>query len=283
MPNVLSVDVEDYYHGVLHVSVEDGARYTPRLGVVLPRLLDWLDEVGARATLFVLGAVAEAWPAIIRDAARRGHEVAAHGYTHTHLARTTPTDFRRDLQRVRAVLEDATGQAVIGFRAPYFSITRKTLWALPILGEAGFRYDSSIFPTWNPLYGIYSAPLSPWEIEGLGLCEFPPSTLSVGGLRLPVAGGGYLRLLPGALLTRALRRIARRRGHTVVYMHPWEFDGQQPRVHRNPLEYVLYGYGLRRFVPKMTTLVRTLSFTSFRDAYFADGPPAFARLPLSRL
>lgn len=283
MANILTIDVEEYYHGVLHVSPEAWDGFAPRADTVLPALLDWLDAHALTATLFVLGAVAERHRAIVRDAAARGHEIAAHGLSHTHLDRLSPAAFREEARRSRALLEDITGAAVLGFRAPYFSITRRTLWALPILADEGYRYDSSIFPTRNPLYGIYSAPLGPYRIEGLTLEEFPPSTLSLGGLRVPVAGGVYVRMLPVVAVRAALRHLARRRGHTVVYMHPWEFDGAHPRMWRTPVEYLLYGCGVRRFRSRLERIVQGLRFTSFRAGYFASEAPALPRVALTAL
>jgi hypothetical protein len=162
-------------------------------------------------------------------------------------------------------------------------VTRRTLWALSVVAEAGVRYDSSVFPTRNPIYGIYSAPVDAYEITELSLLEFPPSTLAAAGLRLPLAGGFYLRAFPAWLVVRALSALARSRGHTVVYMHPWEFDGTQPRVDRTPVEYLLYRHGLRGFRAKLTRLVRALPFTSFRDAYFRGPSPSLPKVSLGTL
>jgi polysaccharide deacetylase family protein (PEP-CTERM system associated) len=284
MANVLTIDVEEHYQGVLHVTPDAWDNFKARTDTVLPALLDWLDARGLTTTLFVLGAVAERNRGIVRDAAARGHEIASHGYSHVHLGKLSPEAFRVDLRRSRDLLADLTGQPVLGFRAPYFSITRRTLWALPILAEEGFRYDSSVFPTRNPLYGIYSAPLAPYTVvEGGMLAEFPPSTVSVAGLRVPVAGGFYLRTVPVFAIIRALRRLERLRRHTVVYMHPWEFDGAHPRVWRTPVEYLLYGCGLRGFRAKLERLLRQMSFTSFRTAYFTDRALSLPRVALATL
>lgn len=283
MANVLTVDVEDYYHGVPRIAPSAWDGLPPRLDTAFPALLEWLDAREIRATIFVLGAVAARYPHLIREAAAQGHEVASHGWSHTHLAQLSPAAIRKELEDSRALLEDLAGQPLLGFRAPYFSVTRRNRAVLAEVAAAGYRYDSSVFPTRNHVYGIYSAPLAPYELEGLDLVEFPPSTVELGGFRLPVAGGFYLRVLPAAVVVAALERLAGSRRHTVVYFHPWEFDGKHPRVWRTPLEYLLLGHGVRGFRSKLDRLVSRLRFTSFRTAYFADGMPHFPALALAAL
>jgi polysaccharide deacetylase family protein (PEP-CTERM system associated) len=201
------------------------------------RVLELLERNRCKATFFVLGWVAEREPSLIREIAQAGHELACHGYLHRPLYQLTPSEFREDLRRSRAIIEDLSGTTVVGYRAPTFSITRQSLWALDILAEEGFEYDSSIFPIRHDLYGIRDAcrwihrrPLK----SGRSIWELPPSTVRVGRMNLPFGGGGYLRLLPMTFTRWAIESTHRREGQPVmVYFHPWELDPAQPRLQAN--------------------------------------------------
>ena len=233
--NALSVDVEEYFQvanfdGV--IARERWDQLPSRVRGATERLLDAFEAHGARATFFVLGWVAERQPELIRALCARGHEVACHGHDHDLVYALGPERFRADLRRARRAIEDAAGTAVRGYRAPSFSITRESLWALQILAEEGFHYDSSIFPVRHPRYGIPGFPGSPVELElegGAVLREFPLTTLRLGPLSLPLAGGAYLRLLPAWLFRWGFGRLARAGEPTVLYLHPWEVDAEQPR------------------------------------------------------
>ncbi len=232
----MTVDVEDYFH----VSVFDGTlprhqwgRLESRVGQNTDRLLQLFESAGIRATFFVLGWVAERWPALVRRIASLGHEIASHGYAHRLAYDQTPTAFRDDVRRAKALLEDASCRPVIGFRAPSYSITPRSLWALDVLIGEGYLYDASIFPIRHDRYGI---PLSARHAYRLArpagtIIEMPASTVRYGPLNLPVAGGGYFRILPYAWTRWGIGRLNRvERKPAIFYIHPWEIDPDQPRL-----------------------------------------------------
>ena len=233
----LSIDVEDYYHVEAfagHVSRSQWPSFPSRVRENTERVLQLLERNRCCATFFILGWVAEREPALVRAIAEGGHEVACHSYWHRRVYTLTPEEFREDVKRAQAAIEDAAGVAVAGFRAPTFSITRRSLWALDILAELGFSYDSSIFPVRHDRYGIPDAPRGIHRRQlssGGSIWEVPPATVRLAGQNLPAAGGGYLRLLPMRFTRWAIGRIHRRDGQpVVVYFHPWELDPQQPRL-----------------------------------------------------
>jgi polysaccharide deacetylase family protein (PEP-CTERM system associated) len=234
--NAMSIDVEDYFH----VSVFDGivprsgwASMESRVVANTERLLDIFDEFGVRSTFFVLGWVAERHPSLVRRLAARGHEIASHGYAHRLIYDQTREAFRRDVSRAKRLLEDASGCKVAGYRAPSYSITPRSLWALDVLIEEGYEYDSSIFPIRHDRYGIPISARKPYAIERAAgvLTEVPGSTTRVGPLNLPVAGGGYFRLLPYGWTRWGISRVNQAERRPVVfYLHPWEIDPDQPRL-----------------------------------------------------
>ena len=235
--NALTIDVEDYFHVHAFRRVIDRGSwnsYPLRVERNTVRILELLSKHGARATFFVLGWVAERCPNLVRHIAAAGHEIGCHGYAHQVIYDGDEKMFREDVRRAKHVIEDVGGIGVQSYRAPSYSITSSTLWALEILGEEGFEYDSSIFPVWHDNYGIPEAPRFRYSRElncGVALKEFPPSTLRFCGVNVPVAGGGYLRLLPYAVTAWAIRHINQvERQPAMVYVHPWEFDPDQPRV-----------------------------------------------------
>lgn len=240
MINALTVDVEDYFQVNAFAKVvdrRDWDAYPLRAGDNTRRVLDLFDEFSVRATFFVLGWVAEQLPDLVREIHRRGHEIACHGYGHELIYQIGPGRFQEDIRRARGILEDQAGVAVRGYRAPSYSITERSLWALDILIEEGFEYDSSIFPVHHDTYGIPDAPRFPCLIRRAGgaIREFPlttcPLRLGRRELRLPIAGGGYLRLFPAGLVTAAFSAINRKEGMPcVLYFHPWEIDPGQPRI-----------------------------------------------------
>jgi polysaccharide deacetylase family protein (PEP-CTERM system associated) len=232
----MTVDVEDYFH----VSVFDGvlprARWDSmqsRVCANTERLLAIFDGFGVRGTFFVLGWVAERFPDLVRRIAGHGHEIASHGYAHRLVYDQTPAAFRDDVRRAKSLLEDACGRAVNGYRAPSYSITPRSLWALDILVEEGYRYDSSIFPIRHDRYGIPVSERRPYVIrrEKGALMEVPGSTTTAGTLNLPVAGGGYFRILPYWWTRWGIERLNRVEHRAAVfYLHPWEIDPDQPRL-----------------------------------------------------
>jgi len=236
------------------------------------RILELLDSFSIKATFFILGWVAERCPVLVREIHRRGHEIACHGYGHELVYRIGRERFRDDIRRAKMILEDITGELIIGYRAPSYSITRQSLWALDILAEEGFRYDSSIFPVHHDIYGIPAAPRFPHDIrtEAGSIREFPISTfpLKVGSWRsnVPIAGGGYLRLIPAPLVRKAIHYInTSERQPSVVYFHPWEIDPDQPRIRAGLKSCFRHYLHLERMEAKIKYLLNTLRFSAIRD------------------
>jgi polysaccharide deacetylase family protein (PEP-CTERM system associated) len=237
MIDALSVDVEDYYQvEAFACSVErrQWSHFPSRVRSNTLRVLELFAKHGLRATFFVLGWIAERDGALIREIADAGHEVACHGYDHQRITVLKTDAFRADLRRAQQSIEDACGLKVSGYRAPTFSITQENLWALHVLAEEGFIYDSSIFPIRHDHYGIHDAFRFPHRRDlgrGMSIFEFPISTVRIAGINLPATGGGYLRLLPMAYTRWAMKRIHEREGQSVIlYFHPWEIDPEQPRL-----------------------------------------------------
>jgi polysaccharide deacetylase family protein (PEP-CTERM system associated) len=235
--NALTVDVEDYFHVTAFartISQDHWDRYPARVDRNTRRLLEIFANESVQATFFVLGWVAQRFPKLVQEIIRAGHRIGCHGYAHQVIYKGSHADFTRDVSRAKSLLEDLSGAAVKSYRAPSYSITATTLWALEILGEQGFEYDSSIFPIVHDQYGILSAPRFPHlEIlqNGCRIKEFPPSTVRVLGINFPVGGGGYLRLAPLSVTSWAIRRINQiEQQPAMVYLHPWEIDPDQPRI-----------------------------------------------------
>ena len=230
------MDVEDYYHVEAfadRIAPADWVQYPRRVADNTRRVLDLFAALGAKATFFVLGYVAEHDPRIVREIADAGHEVGCHSYMHRRIPTLTPEQFRDDTRRALRVIQDAGGQQVRGYRAPTFSVVRQSLWAVRILAEEGFLYDSSVYPVLHDNYGMPEAPrhVFRWQFDGGSLFEIPPLTVSLFGRNLPVGGGGYLRNLPMWYTRWATRRIRHSEQRPVlVYLHPWELDPAQPRL-----------------------------------------------------
>jgi len=211
--------VEDWYQSTFDRSAQVRDIVVRQTSVVL----DILEETGVRATFFILGFIAEAFPSIVKEIYQLGHEIGTHGYAHELVFLQAPSVFAEDLKRSVSLLEDITGCKVKGYRAPDFSITERSLWALDILEQSGILYDSSIFPIWNRRYGVPNCNRYVHHIRGR-LIEFPLSTVRMFGINLPMCGGGYFRLLPYAVIRPAIKRINDDGVPAMVYMHPYEFD-----------------------------------------------------------
>ncbi|HWP38778.1 MAG TPA: XrtA system polysaccharide deacetylase [Gemmatimonadales bacterium] len=267
-----TVDVEEYFQvSALEPYVSrgswDGFESRVRLGVA--RLIELLDRHRARGTFFVLGWVAERQAAMVREIAGQGHEIASHGWDHRRVTEQTPEQFRESVRRTRLALEDLAGRPVIGFRAPSFSIVPGREWALEILGEEGYRYDSSLFPIRRPGYGFPSAGRDPYWLNGAraangksgGMFEVPPATIRWMGQNLPAGGGAYFRLFPYALVRRAFKDAERRGVAATFYVHPWELDPEQPRLSGLPWTTQVRHYGgLARTVPRLERLLAEFRF-----------------------
>jgi polysaccharide deacetylase family protein (PEP-CTERM system associated) len=268
----MTVDVEDYFHvSALANSIDrsnwDQMEY--RAEASTRRLLDLFEESNIHATFFVLGWVARRSPELIREIARRGHEVASHGMSHKLVYNQTPEEFSRETYESKALLEDLIGVPVLGYRASTYSITRRSLWALDILSEAGFTYDSSIFPIRHDLYGIPDAPQVPSVIKtpkGASIVEFPMSTAPMFGLRIPVSGGGYFRLLPYWLTRAGLAKLNDElRRPFIFYLHPWEVDPDQPRVRTSWKSRLRHYTNLNRCETRLRRLIGEFRFGRVRD------------------
>lgn len=234
LTNALTIDVEDYFQVSAfapHIARADWPRLECRVEANIERILLLLDSRRIHATFFTLGWIAERYPAMLRRVAAAGHEVASHGYAHLRASEQSAAQFADDVRRSKAILEQITGLAVRGYRAPSFSIGAANLWAFDVLREAGYRYSSSIYPIRHDHYGMPDAPRFAWRPRGPhGVLELPVSTVRLRGRNLPAGGGGYFRLMPYALSRWLLRRINSRDGQAgIFYFHPWELDPGQPR------------------------------------------------------
>ena len=234
---VFSFDVEEHHRieAAAGLDVPEPLKrdYTDRMERTTFRLLDLLDETGVKATFYVVGEIAASHPRLVRAMADRGHEVGSHGWDHRRVHRFDAAGFAEDLRRSVAALEQATGAAVVGYRAPTFSISRPTAWAADVLAESGLRYDTSVFPVRHARYGVPDAPRTPFLLAGERghILELPPTTWRMLGPNLPVAGGGYFRLFPLAAMRAGIRQHSRLTpAVAMLYFHPWEFDPDQPRL-----------------------------------------------------
>jgi polysaccharide deacetylase family protein (PEP-CTERM system associated) len=231
-------------------------------------LLDLFARRNVRSTFFILGWVAERHPQLVREIAAAGHEIACHSYLHQLITTQTREEFRADVRRAKSVLEDISGHEVIGYRAPTYSIMRETLWALDVLVEEGFRYDSSIFPVHHDRYGIPDAERHLHVIRRATgeIAEFPPSTVRVAGINVPMAGGGYFRLMPYSLFRWGLRRINQDDKQPAIFMvHTWEVDPEQPVIAGTRLNIWRHRNNLRRTEARLERLLDDFRFAPVRD------------------
>jgi len=270
--NAMTVDVEDYFHVSALSEVISRSEWSSlefRAERSTDRLLALFADKGVKATFFVLGWVTAKAPGLIRRIHEAGHEVACHGLSHELVYRQTPEVFREETRRSKQMLEDTIGAPVIGYRAASYSITAESLWALDILCELGFRYDSSIFPIAHDRYGIPGASTRPGPIAAPGgarIVEFPLSTKGVFGMRVPVAGGGYFRLLPYWFTRWALSAVNREDATPFVfYLHPWEIDPEQPRVKASALSRFRHYNNLHKCEQRLRSLLDDFRFTTMRD------------------
>ncbi|WP_253343433.1 XrtA system polysaccharide deacetylase [Sphingobium sp. OAS761] len=267
MQNALSVDVEDWFQvGAFERTIDradwDGLAH--RVEANSDAVLSLFAETGVKATFFTLGWVAQRYPALIRRIVDAGHEVASHGYDHARVFTFTPDQFRADLRKARALLEDAGGQAVKGYRAPSFSIDPRAPWAHGILAEEGYAYSSSVAPIRHDHYGWPESPRFAWKpVTGSGLLELPVTTAKWGKRTLAAGGGGFFRLLPYGFSRWAIRQVNEEEGRpAIIYFHPWEIDPGQPRVAGAPLRSRLRHYtNLSVMAAKLRRLTRDFAWT----------------------
>jgi len=270
--NVLSIDVEDYFHvtGFENcVKFKDWDRFESRIGENTRHLLELLGRENIKATFFFLGWVAERNKDLVKEVKGQGHEIGCHSFCHKMISTQQRKEFKEDTERSKSILEDIIGEKIIGYRAPTYSITKKTLWALDILIELGFQYDSSIFPIFHDRYGIPDFPRNPHfiEREGFGrILEFPPSTVRILNHNIPIAGGGYFRILPYKLIRWGIKRINLIENQlAIIYLHPWELDPKQPRINGSFLSRFRHYINLQHTEKRLCKLIKDFKFTSFEN------------------
>ncbi len=273
----MTVDVEDYYQVsafAKNIATSDWDKMESRVVQNTERILQIFDESAIKATFFVLGWVAEREPGLVRSIASEGHEVACHGYSHQLVYNQSPDIFREETLRAKNILEDITGTKVSGYRAASYSITEKSKWALDILSEAGFIYDSSIFPVHHDRYGMPGTPKQPYVLKtpnGMSLVEFPLSTMKLFGYVLPVAGGGYFRLYPYQFTRFALSKINNDNLPFVFYLHPWEVDPEQPRIKTNLLSRFRHYNNLGKCGNRLEKLISDFPFSTMGNILANQG------------
>jgi polysaccharide deacetylase family protein (PEP-CTERM system associated) len=270
---ILSFDVEEHDRIEAAAGLDVGPalkeHYRRRVGPSTRWLLDQLDRFEVKATFFVVGQLARDNPDLVRAIHRAGHEVASHSWDHRRVHHLTPRSFREDVRKSRDALEQVTGQAALGYRAPTFSIVRQTAWALDELAELGMAYDSSIYPVRHDRYGVPRAPRVPFLARGPRhtILEIPPATWRVLGVNVPTGGGGYFRLFPLWLLERTLRQVARkcRPAVAMLYFHPWEFDPDQERLPLGRVSRFRTYVGIGRTRGRLAALLARHRFTRAID------------------
>ena len=269
MLNAITIDLEDYYHASAFDHIIDKHNWEnmeSRIQQNLEKVLSILDEYKVKATFFTLGWIAERHPILIRTIVNEGHEIASHGYNHKMINYHSKDSFKEDIIKTKKILEDITGIKTKGYRAPTFSITNSSLWALDILCEHGHLYDSSIFPIRHDRYGIPHAKRFPHIIKLSGnrtIKEFPPSTIRILECNFPIAGGGYLRLFPIKFIEWAIKKLnVVEKQPAVIYTHPWEFDPAQPRIPSSWLCRFRHYINLDSTEKKLRHLIKNFKFTT---------------------
>jgi polysaccharide deacetylase family protein (PEP-CTERM system associated) len=277
MLNAMTIDVEDYFHVEAFAGTISRDRWDSlpcRVERNTERLLQIFSDADVKATFFMLGWVAERYPQLVRRITANGHELASHGYTHHRADSQAPEEFRADIRRTKALLEDLGGVAVSGYRAATFSIGAKNWWAFDVLHEEGYRYSSSIYPIKHDLYGMPDCARSAFPVARTGVTEIPLSTIRLWGSNLPCSGGGYFRLLPYRLSRWAIRHVNNADGlPCVFYLHPWEIDPDQPRQNSAPWKSRFRHYtNLDRTEHRLQRLLRDFAWARI-DQAFADAIP----------
>jgi len=270
MKNILSIDVEDYFMVSAFadkIPFDSWNQYESRVVMNTEILLSLLQKFKVKATFFVLGWVAEKFPTLVKKINHDGHEIASHGYAHELLYLQKPDKFTLDLRKSKTILEDITGDSVLGYRAPSYSFTKKTLWVLDILIDMGFKYDSSVFPIHHDRGGLPHANRFPYSLHANNgeILEFPLSTIRLLGNNIPVAGGGYFRLFPYFFISQSIRAINREGQPAILYFHPWEIDPQQPKISSSKFNEFRHYNNLDQAEKKLKRLLGEFEFTSIRD------------------
>lgn len=270
--NAITIDVEDYFHVSAFsdiVRVTEWDKYECRVERNTQKLLQIFSDADVKATFFILGWVAQRYPGVVREIAAQGHEVACHGFSHQLIYNQSPEIFRQETQQAKALLEDQIQMPVLGYRAASYSITKRSLWALDILHDCGFEYDSSIYPVHHDRYGIPDAEKAPHKRltpAGHQLVEFPIATLDLPKFAVPIGGGGYFRLFPYWFTKFGLGTINRRAGRPFMfYLHPWEIDPEQPRLAGRWLSKFRHYNNLDRCESRLVQLLKDFNFAPAKD------------------
>jgi len=271
--NILTVDVEDYFMVSAFsdiVNTDTWNHYSSRVERNTMRVLDLFSRSGAKGTFFILGWIAERYPQIVKEIDRRGHEIGCHSYHHKLVYEMSIEDFKEDTAKAKAILENVIGKEVCGYRAPSYSITKKSFWAMEVLRETGFLFDSSIFPIVHDRYGYPEFSRFPTVVETASgkILEIPMSTFRVWDKNIPVGGGGYLRLFPVSLTEWAIRKMnEEEKEAAIVYFHPWEIDSNQPRINGSRLSRFRHYVNIERTEERIEHLLKTFSFGSVEDVH----------------
>jgi len=265
MKHIMTIDLEDWFHCFEH-DQNRWSSYEDRIVPIAHKLLNILKDAGATATFFVLADIAIRHPELIREIKQQGHEIGSHGSSHTLIYTQSKEAFRSDVLQAKEEIEKIIDTRVISYRAPFFSITGKSLWALEILRDIGIKYDSSIFPVVNHRYGIAGANPTPHFVID-GLLELPMSIYKLWNLNIPIAGGAYFRIFPFWLTRRLLRLKTKEQSPIIFYLHPWELDTGQPKVQRYTFQGIRNYWNLDKTEERLTKLLREYDFVSIQDYY----------------
>lgn len=272
--NFLSIDLEDWHTSAYLREYVNEANYTPRIEESTLLILNSLERLNIKATFFILGSIAKKYPVLIKKIAAHGHEIASHGFSHTPLWNLNPTLFATEILETNKILEDLTGEKILGFRAPYASLRQDTSWAIDVLKEANFRYDSSIFPMRTPLYGVKNAPTSLYKISSNNICkndpqskllEIPFTIYKNKFLSIPCTGGIYARFLPEFFLIYLLQKIEKKQGLN-FYFHPWEIDNQIPKIDVPIYNKIVSYYKINNHLAKIERISSRFQFQTFKSA-----------------
>lgn len=278
MLNALTIDIEDYFNASVFDPVIDRKDWTgleSRVEKNTERILSLLDEKGIKATFFILGWVAATHPHIVREINSQGHEIGSHGYYHQLIYSISKEHFREDIRRSKKILEDLINHQVLAFRAPTYSITKRSMWAIDILIEEGFLYDSSIFPIRHDRYGVPEAPRFPYIIKSTAgqIIEFPPSTARLFNKNFPVSGGAYLRILPYIYTKWGIKKInSEEKKPALIYFHPWELDKEQPRINLTALSQFRHYTNLDKMGNKIERLLTDFEFATVTEVLNSSKP-----------
>lgn len=278
MKNILTIDVEELFHAeyVRNLTESRNVRRTP---FTIPKILELLDEHDTKATFFIVGEVAETSPDTVKEIIDKGHEVAFHSRDHVPLWNKEPDQVEQEIERFNDLLASIAGPRCGGFRAPSFSLNNDTRWALEVVEKMGMLYDSSVFPTWTPLYGVSGALLRPYKpskydltVEDVTgkLWEFPLAVYSLLGLRIPAAGGFYMRFVPD-IIRRAVKKINKLGAPAVIFIHSWELDPETPKLRLDPYKSFVTYHNIEKTVRLLERLLHDFKFTSFAEYMKANG------------